>query len=244
MFKKTTAIGVISLLTFFAGTSLAWASPELKGSQAQDGLRNSKVTCKQGKQFGSMKNDVAQILGMDAKDLMAELKSGKTIAEVAKSKGIEPKTVVDKLQQQLNTRVDQAVKDGKLTQEKADKIKSNSAKKAELIVNRNWANLEGKGHKKGAGFFNGIMPEVAQTLNIDQKSLKEELKAGKSLAQIAQDKGISNTDLSAKIQALLIANLDQAVNDQKLSAEEAAKIKERIPQKVEKMIYFQHKHSN
>ncbi len=62
----------------------------------------------------------AEALGMEQADLVAELRDGKTIAQVAEEQGVELQTVVDAIVDAHAERLAQAVEAGLLTQEEAD----------------------------------------------------------------------------------------------------------------------------
>ena len=76
----------------------------------------------------------AKAIGVSPEDLVAALKDGKSIADVAKAKGIDPATVVDALVKAGTARVDAAVKDGKLKPEHAAKIKERLPEMAKRMV--------------------------------------------------------------------------------------------------------------
>ena len=63
----------------------------------------------------------AKALGMSVDDLRAALKDGKTLAQVAKDKGVDPQKVIDALVAEAKTHLDQAVTDGHLTKDQAAK---------------------------------------------------------------------------------------------------------------------------
>ena len=56
---------------------------------------------------------------------------------------------------------------------------------------------------------------IQSVLGMDATQLKEQLKSGKTLAQIATEKGISKADLTAKLQTAMESNIDQAIKDNK-----------------------------
>jgi hypothetical protein len=62
----------------------------------------------------------AKALGMTETDLLTALRSGKSLAAVAKEKGVDVQKVVDALVAEAKERVANAVKDGRLTQAQAD----------------------------------------------------------------------------------------------------------------------------
>ena len=94
------------------------------------------------------------------------------------------------------------------------------------FLNRISDEAEGPGfHGTSKENFKGINEQVQTLLGIDTAKLKTELKSGKSLADIAQAKGVTKDALVAKIKSTLEANLDQAVKGQKISADKAVKRK-------------------
>lgn len=79
--------------------------------------------------------EVAKALGIDAASLRTALAGGKSIADVAKEKGIAVDTVVQAIVAAETARIDQAVTDGKLTQAQADARKADLTARATAIVN-------------------------------------------------------------------------------------------------------------
>lgn len=67
---------------------------------------------------------VAEALGLTPEGLFAELHSGKTIADLAEKKGVELQDVCDVMSaaraEAMKAAINQAVEDGRLTQEQAD----------------------------------------------------------------------------------------------------------------------------
>ena len=66
----------------------------------------------------------AEKLGMTTDELIAAIQSGKTLEEIAQEKGVDYADIQSAIQQERQTelrdRIDQAVTDGTMTQEKAD----------------------------------------------------------------------------------------------------------------------------
>ena len=81
---------------------------------------------------------LATKLKTDPQTLMGELRSGKSIADVAKEKGVDLKSLEASLVADAQTQLDQAVKNGWLTQQQADTLKSKLAGEIDELVNRKW----------------------------------------------------------------------------------------------------------
>ena len=66
-------------------------------------------------------DDIAELLGMTRDEIWAARIQGKTLADLAKEKGVDTQKLVDVLVAQQKTMLDQAVTDNRLTQAQADK---------------------------------------------------------------------------------------------------------------------------
>lgn len=95
---------------------------------------------------------VVTALGIDASELHDAFESGKTIADVADEKGVDVQTVIDAIVADMNSHLDEAVANGRLTQEKADEIKANATQRATDLVNGV------KPHGPPDGFPGGMAP--------------------------------------------------------------------------------------
>lgn len=66
----------------------------------------------------------AKALGMKSDEVLAALRNGKTLADLAKEKNVDPAKVKQAIVDAEKAAIDQAVKDGKLTQARADQLKA------------------------------------------------------------------------------------------------------------------------
>ena len=66
-------------------------------------------------------NDIAKLLNMTPDQIWAERVQGKTLADIAKDKGVDTQKLVDALVASQKTMLDQSVTDNRLTQAQADK---------------------------------------------------------------------------------------------------------------------------
>ncbi len=93
---------------------------------------------------------VAETLDMTPQELLAELRDGRSIAEIAAEQGVDTQTIVDALMDQLREKLDEAVANGRLTQERADWILSQAETRITDMLNRTWGD-----HMPG-GRFDGF----------------------------------------------------------------------------------------
>ncbi len=89
-----------------------------------------------GPVFGrqSVLDAAAKALGMTSQDLVAELKAGKSLADIAEEKGVVEDAVKRAVLDALKAQLDQAVKDGRLTQTQAEQMKT----RMEQVLEQGW----------------------------------------------------------------------------------------------------------
>lgn len=61
----------------------------------------------------------ADAIGIDETELLEQLRDGSTLAEIAEANGVEPQAVIDALVAAAQTHLDEAVADGRLTEDEA-----------------------------------------------------------------------------------------------------------------------------
>jgi hypothetical protein len=96
-----------------------------------------------GGPFGGL-DAAAKYLGLTEAKLFAQLRAGKSLADVAKAQNKSVDGLKSALTDEAKARLDQAVKDKRLTQAEADRIQKELAARIDDVVN-------GKGGKGGPG---------------------------------------------------------------------------------------------
>jgi hypothetical protein len=161
------------------------------------------------------------------------------IADAAKRLNVTPDALRSALGAAEDSQVDQAVKDGKLTQEQADAIKARRAKDGSVLGGPGIGGPHGgPGGPGGAGFGRGIggpglmfkmgpggaLDAAASALGLKRDDLVSKLRDGKSIADVAKDQGKSLDDVKKAITDGVTKELDQAVTDKKLTSDQRDKI--------------------
>lgn len=77
----------------------------------------------------------AEAIGITPREVLAGLKEGKSIAEIAQANDVEPQAVIDKLVAGATARIDKAVADGKVQADRAAKLKERLPAAMEKLVN-------------------------------------------------------------------------------------------------------------
>ncbi len=177
---------------------------------------------------------IAKALGISESDLMTALKGGKTVADVATEKGVALTTVVDAVVAERTTALKQAVTDGRITQQQADdqlaKLKTNLPT---MLSTKLPTRPEGFGPRSGGFGMFGTPALIAKTLGISESDLVTALKSGKTVADVATEKGVALNIVVDAIVAEQTTALKQAVVDGRITQQQAdariAKLKTDLP---------------
>jgi hypothetical protein len=92
----------------------------------------------------------ADVIGISEDELRQELRSGKSIAEVAEENDVDRDDLEEEMIEQLEDAIDQARADGKLTQEQADRLKDGLEKHIDRILDRKGGMQGGPGMPDGS----------------------------------------------------------------------------------------------
>lgn len=110
-----------------------WGAP-MHGGRGPAGPGGPEFGRGFGPMHGTEMTDVASLLGVKPEDLMAELKTGKTLAQVGQEHGKTRDQLKRAIVAGIQKSVDKAVADGKLTKVKADEIVKNAGTQADRML--------------------------------------------------------------------------------------------------------------
>jgi len=156
-------------------------------------------------------------------DPSAESKA--VLNDAAKQLGIDPTKLSDALKQALANRVDEAVEAGRLTEAQGRELKARiQADTFPLLGGR------GLSHRGHHGF--GHLDAAASYFGVTEEVLRTSLQSGKTLAEVAKEKGMSVDGLVAALVADKTKELDAAVTAGRLTKaqrdERVAGLEERL----------------
>lgn len=154
---------------------------------------------------------VAGIMGITKDSLKLQMEDGKSLVDVAAGYGFTKESLIISIESLVSTQIAADVDSGKITSEQADQLKSKLTEKVERWVT-GFHDEGGKGHGKGGDLgFHGNSDAVTSILGITKEEWKTAQQAGKSVADIAQEKGISEDDLISKLKDSLTDQLKKFV---------------------------------
>jgi len=144
------------------------------------------------------------------------------IKDAAGQLGVQPDALSDALKKAVENQIDAEVKAGRLTKEQGDALKKRVESGDYPLLGLGPGGPRGFGFGFGHGLgghhllFGPGLDDAATYLGLTDSQLRTELQNGKTLAQVAKDKGKSVDGLVDAMTADLEAKLDQGVKDGKL----------------------------
>lgn len=164
---------------------------------------------------------------------------------VAKHLGISSQQLEDATKAAAIERVNQALEDGKITQEQADELKSRiESGEAPGFFGPGLFGFRGPGGPGGPDgpgpdhhlFFRDKLSPAADYLGLTEAELFEQLGQGKSLAQVAEAEGKPVDGLKQAILDGAKSALDEAVANERLTQELADSIYERLQSSIDDLV--------
>jgi len=185
---------------------------------------------------GEFLQPVADLLGMSVEDLTAALKDRQTLEEIVTEHGKTMADVATVLYDTAVEKLNQAVADGKITQEQADTIEQRLAERRDACINDGDCHLHpakhsGRTHLNPKTVFMQVMEtglNIADTLNMDPRDMLQAFRDGSSLQDLAAQQNVSMEDIAAAITAPMKDRLAQALDDGKITQEQYDKLMARL----------------
>jgi hypothetical protein len=192
--RSLAAASAVLLALGAAGSSHAQSAPATAQGSGNDTFAGVELT----------------YLGLDKETLLAKLKQGQSLAQIATAQGKSPQGLIDALVAAAKVKLDAKVKAGKLSNAKeATTLATLRVQVGKLMTKSFGANA-----KIPAVYRKAIIAY----LQIDDQTLQRELKSGKTLAQIGVEHGKTAAGVTAAILVPIQEQLDAQVTAGKLTA--------------------------
>jgi transposase-like protein len=214
--KKLVAAVAVAGLVVAGGASVASAAGPGQGGRGHGAIRAAGQTA-------------ASTIGVSPAELRNQIKSGKTVAQVATDHGVDPNTVVNAIVTDLSQKIDQRAAAGTIDANRAAQAKQKLPDVASRFVNETKPRREYRVLKDAA-------QAAAKEIGVSTSDLKDAHKNGKSIAQVAKDHGKSVDDVVNAIVKAASADVDQAVKDGKLDSQKADQIKQNLPDRAKQLV--------
>lgn len=168
----------------------------------------------------------SKLLGTSKDDLKKQLDSGKSLYDLLNEKG-KVEEFKEEVLKEMKKHLDDEIKSGKLTKEKADEI---YVKKQSKISS--WDGKEPLGFNKEKFFHEEEFAKIASdVLGMSEEELKNKINSGKKIGDILKEAGKLEEFKTKAIEAFK-KELDKKVKDKKLEKDKADKIFNKFKEKM------------
>ncbi len=217
MNKKFAIVGI--LLVFVLSLMVGAVSAQQGGGGGRGGDNRPPM----GDDLRDVVQLVADATGLDPQDLMQQLRDGAILADLITANGGDVNTVIAEALALVTEKTNQAVTDGKITQERADEILANAETRLTDLVN-NPVQLGGENRPQLGGEIREVIDLVAEQTGLDAQELLQQLRDGATLADIITENGGDVDGIIAILIGLITEKTNQAVTDGKITQERADEI--------------------
>jgi polyhydroxyalkanoate synthesis regulator phasin len=179
----------------------------------------------------------AKYLGVVQKDLVAKL-PGTSLGKIAdgtqnKSKG----GLVTALSVAANDDITKALADKKITDDQAKKLRDGLAAEINTFVDRSWPTKPAIAPRAVVPNVKAFLGDMLQTARdylgaVTLQDVTTAMRSGKSLGDVATDKGKSRDGLVLALTTAANTRIDKAVADKQLTAEQAATFKTKVAAEI------------
>lgn len=175
----------------------------------------------------------AEAIGISHADLRAQLRDGKTVAQVAQEHHVDPQKVIDAMVVKASARIDEAVANGKLDASRAATLKQKLPDAASKLVNREFKGRHPKARRVAR---RSAVRTAADTIGIETRALVQEVRGGTTVAQVAQAHNVDPQKVIDAVVAKAKDRIDEAVTNGKITADRANALTQRVTERVTRFV--------
>ncbi|MFA5774220.1 MAG: hypothetical protein WC864_02455 [Ilumatobacteraceae bacterium] len=198
---KSRVAGIISGTAIAMGVSVAAFSlvgtAHAKSTDALSSLSQSIVA--HGDHGRPDLSNLAAVLGLQRSELQTQLRSGKTLAEIATAQSVDVAKVIDSIVADAKSKLAAEVTSGDLTQAEADsKLAEITTRVTDMVSN---GRPEGRmGFRNEGRHGRPDLSNLAAVLGLQSSELQTQLQSGKTLSEIATAQSV---DVSKVIDSIV-----------------------------------------
>lgn len=179
----------------------------------------------------------ANYLGLAQKDLIAKL-PGTSLGKIADATPNKNKAgLVIALSVAANDDITKALSDKKITDDQAKKLRDGLAAEINTFVDRTWPTKPAAAVRPTVPNVKAFLGDMLQTARdylggVTLQDVTTAMRSGKSLGDIANDKGKSRDGLVQALTTTANAGIDKAVANNKLTPDQAATLKTKVAAEI------------
>ncbi len=165
---------------------------------------------------------ITEETGLTAQEIFQQVRDGATLAEVIEANGGSVDNVTQALITQAETRVEESVAEGRITQERADEILANLETRISEALNSQFE-LRGRGEQLRERFENSLRGDALATISdvtgLDLREIRQLLADGATLAEVIESNGGDVAAVSADLIAQATERVNQLLADGTITQE-------------------------
>ena len=179
----------------------------------------------------------AKYLGLAPKDLVAKL-PGTSLGKIADATPNKSKAaLVAALSVAANDDITKALSDKKITDDQAKKLRDGLAVEINTFVDRTWPTKPTAAQRPVVSNVKAFLGDMLQTARdylggVTLQDVTTAMRSGKSLGDIATEKGKSRDGLVQVLTTAANTRIDKAVADKQLTAEQATTLKTKVAAEI------------
>ena len=179
----------------------------------------------------------AKYLGLAQKDLVAKL-PGTSLGKIADATPNKSKAgLVTALSVAANDDITKALADKKITDDQAKKLRDGLAAEINTFVDRTWPTKPATAPRAVTLNVKSFLGDMLQTARdylggVTLQDVTTAMRSGKSLGDIATEKGKTRDGLVLALTTAANANIDKAVANNRLTADQAATLKTKVAAEI------------
>lgn len=191
-----------------------------------------------GRGFGAKAEVLEDILGLSAEEIRDAFSEGSSLADMAEAQGIAVDDLTAAMVAAATERIDEAVAEGKIDADQAEEHKAGLEDRVAEMVTRTRPEDGGhhRGHRGRGDFLRGGLDTIEDTLGLSAEEIRDGMAEGKTLADMADEQGVSVDDLADAMVAAATERLDEAVADGKIDEDRAAQVTEQLEERIDQAI--------
>jgi polyhydroxyalkanoate synthesis regulator phasin len=179
----------------------------------------------------------AKYLGLAPKDLAVKL-PGTSVGKIADATPAKSKAgLVTALSAAANEDITKALTDKKITDDQAKKLRDGLASEINTFVDRTWPTKPTAAQRPVVSNVKAFLGDMLQTARdylggVTLQDVTTAMRSGKSLGDIATEKGKSRDGLVQVLTTAANTRIDKAVADKQLTAEQATTLKTKVAAEI------------
>jgi hydroxyethylthiazole kinase-like sugar kinase family protein len=182
-------------------------------------------------QRGDGLRDIVQVVvdatGLDGADIAQQLRDGATLAEIITANGGDVNAVIAEALAVVTEKTNEAVANGDITQERADEILANVETRITEAINSENPIRDGIGgrvedFRNARPNVDRVFRDALEETGLTREEIRTQLEGGATMRQLLTDAGLDVAALTAETLANAQTRLDEAVANNRITAEQAA----------------------